>query len=103
MMLLAGPLVLIMFIKVVFFVSFFYKLRSFVTKECLYKLYYAFVFPYINFGIEVYANCSNLAIDKLNKLNNKLLRILFDKNYDTPNIELYRLFNVLPVPLFHTK
>ena len=26
---------------------------------------------------------------------------MLDKNYDTPNIELYRMFNVLPIPLLH--
>ena len=87
--------------KVIKFVSLFYKLRSFVPKESLRNLYYAFVFPYFNYGVEVYANCSKLAIDRLNKLNNKLLRILLVKNYDTPNIELYRAFNVLPIPLLH--
>jgi len=87
--------------KIIRFVSLFYKLRSFVPKQSLYKLYYAFVFPHLNYGVEVYANCNKIAIDKLNKLNNKLLRILLGKNYDTPNIELYRIFNVLPIPLLH--
>lgn len=87
--------------KIIKFASFFYKLRSFVPKECLCKIYYAFVFPYINFGVEIYANCSNAALDKLIKLNNKLLRILLDKKYDTPNIELYRIINSLPIPLLH--
>src|ERR1700743_478054 len=91
--------ILIMYI--ITFVSLFYKLRTFVPKECLYKLYYAFVFPHINYAVEIYANCSNSILDKLNKLNNKLLRILYDKNYDTPNVELYRTFDILPIPLFH--
>jgi hypothetical protein len=89
------------FSKIVKFTSLFYKLKTVVPKHCLSKLYYAFVFPYINYGVEVYANCSNSALDKLNKLNNKLLRILLDRNYTTPNIELYRLFNVLPIDLLH--
>ena len=66
-----------------------------------YKLYYAFVFPHINYAVEIYANCSNSVLDKLNKLNNKLLRILLHKNYDTPNAELYRTFDILPIPLLH--
>ena len=83
------------------FTSLFYKLRTFVPKPCLSKLYYAFVYPHIKYGVEVYANCAKLALDKLNKLNNKILRILLDKNYETPNIELYKSFNVLPIPLPH--
>ena len=87
--------------KIVKFCSFFYKLKSIVPKECLYKIYYAFVFPYVNYGVEIYANCSKLELDKLIKLNNKLLRIILGKKYDTPNIELCRIFNVLPIPLLH--
>ena len=30
-----------------------------------------------------------------------MLRILLNKNYDTPTIELYRYFNVLPIPLLY--
>src|SRR3989442_2552058 len=45
--------------------------------------------------------CTKLAIDKLNKVNNKLLLILLNTNCDTPNFELYRMFNVLPIPLLH--
>ena len=87
--------------KIVKFTSLFYKLRSFVPKDCLSKLYYAFVYPYIHYGVEVYANCSRSTLDKLIKLNNKLLRILLDKNYSTTNIDLYRTFKVLPIPLLH--
>ena len=70
-------------------------------KDCLYKKYYVFVYLYINYGVEVYANCSKVSLDKLSKLNNKLLRILLDKNYDTPNIEFYRTVDVLPISLLH--
>jgi len=87
--------------KLLKFTSLFYKLRSFVPKNCLYKLYYAFVFPHINYGAEVYANCTKSSIDKLNTLNNKILRILLHTNYETPNIDLYRTFNVLPISLLH--
>jgi hypothetical protein len=53
------------------------------------------------YGIEIYANTSKAALDKLIKANNKILRILLNTNFDTPNIDLYRLFNVLPIPLLH--
>ena len=87
--------------KIIKFTSFFYKLRAIVPRDCLRKLFYTFVYPYINYGVEVYANCSKSVFDKLIKLNKKLLRILMEKNFDTPTIELYRTFNVLPIPLLH--
>jgi len=92
--------ILIIYI-IIKFTSFFYKLRSLVPFEYLCKIYYAFIFPYINYRVEIYANCTKLVLDKLIKLNNKLLQILLNKNYDTPPIELYRSFNVLPIPLLY--
>ena len=77
------------------------QVKNICAKGFLYKLYCAFVFPHINYGAEVYANCAKSTIDKLNTLNNKILRILLNKKYDTPNIELYRILNVLPVSLLH--
>ena len=87
--------------KIVRFVGICYKLKGTVPKECLYKLYYAFIYPYIQYGVEVYVNSSKSALDKLSKANNKILRIILNKKFDTPNIDLYREFNVLPIPLLH--
>ena len=45
-------------------------LRNFVPKSCLKKLYFAFVYPHLVFGIEVYANSYKSIVNKLSKLNN---------------------------------
>ena len=87
--------------KIIRFTGIFYKLRSIVPKKCLCKLYYAFVFPYISYGVEIYANSCNATLDKLNKVNNKILRILLQTNFSTSNIDLYRDFNVLPIGLLY--
>jgi hypothetical protein len=54
----------------------FYKLRTFVPKYILTTLYYAFVYPHLLYGVEMYANISRTHLDKLMKLNSKFLRIL---------------------------
>jgi hypothetical protein len=87
--------------KLTKFTSIFYKLRFTVPIKILYKLYYAFVYPLISYGIEIYANASNASLDKLIKMNNKILRIILNKNFETPNLELYRIVNVLPINLLH--
>ena len=43
---------------------------------CLQNIYFAFVHPYILYGLEVYENTFPSYLDKLTVLNNKLLRIL---------------------------
>jgi len=65
--------------KIIRFCSIIYKLRMIVPRKVLNKLYYAFIYPYVSYGIEVYANTSKACLDKLIKANNKILRILLDK------------------------
>lgn len=87
--------------KLVKFSGIFYKLRGIVPVFCLRKLYFSFVQPYILYGIEVYANVRSSALNKLHKLNNKLLRILQDKKLRTPVNHLYTAYNILPITLLH--
>jgi len=89
------------YIKIIRFTSIFYKMRVIVPNKILKKLYFAFIHPHIAYGIEVYANSSKACLDKLVKANNKILRVLMNKNFETPNIDLYRSFNVLSIPLLH--
>ena len=64
-------------------------------------LYFAFVHPHIIYGIEVYANACKSTLDKLYKLNNKLIRILFNKQIETPVYSLYKMLNTLPLSKLH--
>jgi hypothetical protein len=73
------------------------KLPSWMLKH----IYFTFVYSRILYGIEVYANTCGSYLDKLIKLNNKLLRILQNKTLSTPVFELYLEYNTLPIPLLH--
>ena len=75
--------------KIIRFSSILYKLRNIVPQRLLNKIYYAFIHPYIAYGIEVYANASQVCLDKLIKANNKILRIMLNKKLDTSSIDLY--------------
>ena len=48
-------------------------------QQCLKTLYFAFVYPHLLHGIEVYANTGITHLTKLITLNNKILRILQNK------------------------
>ena len=87
--------------KLVKFTSIFYKLRNYLPQQCLKKLYYAFIYPHISYGLEVYGNTTTSQIDKLFKLNNKILRILLNKPLCTPVVDLYTEMNTLPIPTLH--
>lgn len=96
-----GMTILLMYIKIFKFTSIFYKIRNIVPHACLSKLYYSFVHPHFLYGIEVYGSASKSVLNKLCKLNNKILRILLNKPICTPLHELYISFNVLPLPVLY--
>ena len=89
--------------KLIKYCSIFYKLRDKQPIRMLKDIYYAFVHPHILYGtgIEIYANTKISYLDKLIKLNNKLLRILQHKPITTPVFELYKSYDTLPIPLLH--
>src|SRR5437867_6336912 len=53
-------------------------------------VYFSFVYTHILYGIEIYANTCSSYLHRLNVLNNKLIRILFDKNKYTHVKDLYK-------------
>ena len=64
-------------------------------------MYYTFVYPHLLNGIELYGNTKASYLDKLIKLNNKLLRILQSKPLSTPTRELCKTYNTLQLLDFH--
>ena len=87
--------------KLIKFTSLFYKLRAKLPRSILQNIYFAFVHPHILYGIELYANTYSCHVDKLNKLNNKILRIIQNKPLSTHVLELYSNFNTLPIKDLH--
>ena len=67
------------------------------------NIYFAFVYPHILYGIEIYGNTSNVLMKKLITLNNKLLRILQNKPNKFPVKDLYLNFDTLAIPELHTR
>lgn len=87
--------------KLVKFTSIFYKLRDKLPKFILKNIYFAFIHPHIMYAVEIYANTCKTYLNKLTKLNNKLLRILQNKPFATPTSELYLNYSTLPVTDLH--
>jgi len=78
--------------------KYFYKIRGKLPAAILKQIYFAFVHPYLLYGIELYANTAPTHMNKLIVLNNKLLRILQHKTYSYPVKRLYHNYNTLPIP-----
>ena len=62
---------------------------------------HSLVYQHLLNGIELYGNTKASYIDKLIKLNNKLLRILQSKPLSTPTRELYKTYNTLQLLDLH--
>ena len=87
--------------KLLKFSGVFYRLRHILPYEVLKMIYFAFVYPQVLYGIEVYANTCKSYLKKLTVLNNKLLRIVQNRHIKTRVANLYKTFNTLPVSALH--
>jgi len=94
----AFPKLLIAWTIVVYFIDWGPKK---ISCEWLRNIYYSLVYPHLLYGIEMYANTCVTYLDKLIKLNNKILRILQNCPIRTHVLDLYTKFNVLPLDKLH--
>lgn len=83
--------------KLVKFIPLFYRIRKHLPFNLLRTLYFAFVYPILTYGIELFGYASDHLLNKLNVINNKLLRILQFRPIQTNSLELYKLYNTLPI------
>src|SRR6267154_1309595 len=79
------------------YIGVFYKLSFRLPPHILKMLYFALIYPRILYGIEVYANTYLTYLHDLMILNNRILRILQKKPITTNTIEIYMLYNALPI------
>ena len=64
-------------------------------------IYFALIHSHLNYGVEIYGNCSQSCMNKLMVLNNKILRFLQNAPRDSKVVHLYNNFNTLTVLNLH--
>ena len=64
-------------------------------------MYYAYIYSKIQYGIEIYGLASSSQIKKIQTIQNKSLKILFNKDYLTPTLSLHKDLNLLLVNDIH--
>ena len=67
------------------------------------SIYNAFVYPHLLYGIEIYANTFDTYLNRLRKLNNKILRIIQSQLQRCHVLDLYTRYNLLPLDQLHTQ
>ena len=54
------------------------------------NLYYAYIYSKIQYGIEVYGFATSTQLSRIQRLQNKALKILYNRDYLTPTIPLHK-------------
>ena len=77
--------------------SVFYNIRRYLTIEHIRVIYYSMIYSKIRYGICAYGFTKKENIDKVQVLQNKLLKVLLEKEWRTPTNELHNLLDILQV------
>ena len=83
------------------YTSIFFKLGFILLSDVLKNMYFSIVHSRLLYGIEIYGNADLCVIDKVIKLNNRLLRTLQGKPMDYPVYRLYMNYDTLPIPVLY--
>ncbi len=72
-------------------------IKSHVPKTCKRQLYFGYIYTKILYGLEVYGHTSRTNINKIQVLQNKCIKILYQKDWFTHINDLHKELNVLKV------
>jgi hypothetical protein len=79
----------------------FYHLSRFIPVELVSQIYYAYVFPYIKYGIEVYGSCSKTALNIIQVKQSKLLKIVCKRDMRDSSTALHQELKLLNCQSIH--
>ena len=75
----------------------FYNIRNIIPDQLKKNLYYSLVYSHIQYGIELYGACKKQLSNKIQILQNKLLKVLFNLPYREDTNKLHYTLKVLKV------
>ena len=74
-----------------------YQIRHILNLENKKGVYFAWVESHLRYGIELYGFTSEENINRLQKIQNKIIKILFKNNEAQPTNELYKELKILNI------
>ena len=77
--------------------SVFYNIRRYLTIEHIRVIYYTMIYSRIKYGICAYGFARKENIDKVQVMQNKLLKVILEKSWRHPTEELHSEDNILQV------
>ena len=75
----------------------FYDIRNFINLKDAQIIYYAMVLSRINYGLIIYGSADNKLMLPLQTLQNKLVKVLLNRNYRDPTDEIHDQMEILKV------
>jgi hypothetical protein len=76
-------------------------IRHFMPNRCKKRLYHAYTYSKIQYGIEVYGCGKQGNVKQIQVLQNKILKTLFNLDWLTPTIDLHKNLKILTVKDIH--
>ena len=71
--------------------------RKYLPKSCLVTLYYSFVYPYLNYCLEVWGKATENIISKVFKLQKRAIRIISNKPWRAHSNPIFDELKILPL------
>ena len=75
----------------------FYCIRNLINKDQVKIIYYAFIYSRIKYGISIFGFTCNIRLERMQVLQNKLLKVLLSKSYRYPTNLLHNELGILKV------
>ena len=79
----------------------FNHVKTMISKKIARQLYFAFIHLRIKYGIEVFGDCANVYLQKLQVIQNKLIKLLLNFDCPTSTNELHHQLSLLKVSDIH--
>ena len=73
------------------------RIRFYISQPLLRMLYYSLIYPYYYYGNIVWANTYPTRLEKLFKLQKKILRIITFSSYTAPSLPLFKKLHLLNI------
>ena len=77
------------------------KARKIFSKETLLTLYYSFIYPYLNYCIHVWGSAVTTSLDRIIKLQKRIVRIICGVSRDAHTEPLFNELSVLNINKLH--
>ena len=77
------------------------RIRHFLPRRTLLNIYKTLILPYLQYGIAIWGQASNTHLQKLLKLQKRVLRLIYFVNYKVHAIPLFLSSNMLPLNMMY--